>query len=463
MLISVTNFFRDRIAFDALERDVIPHIFEEVKETEQVRAWSVGCATGEEAYSIAMLFADQNSLLATPRPVQVFASDIDERAIAAARTGRYPGSIVTDVTPSRLRQYFDRQDEHLCVKREIREKVLFAIHNILRDPPFSQLHLISCRNLLIYLDRDIQTKVMEILHYALRPNGYLFLGTAESAEAVARYFTPVDKKNRIYRPVNARPERAFHVPLLVGRPEGVPAKATTNSTDQQRVSPQDLYRKLVEISGPPGVLLDRSHQIIYATKQAWRFLRHSGGEPSHDIMATLHPDLQLEFRAALFQATQNHVDVQTRFMSIRDGNAEIFVRINIHPARDRDAATGVMLLVFEERESSIDTSPSGLQNGDNVVALHLEQELKQTKEHLHSAIEQYETTLEDLKGSNEELQASNEELRSTAEELETSKEELQSINEELITVNTELKMKVDETAKSNDGTCQKFCVRGQNS
>lgn len=450
MLISVTNFFRDRIAFDALERDVIPHIFEEVKETEQVRAWSVGCATGEEAYSIAMLFADQNSLLATPRPVQVFASDIDERAIAAARTGRYPGSIVTDVTPSRLRQYFDRQDEHLCVKREIREKVLFAIHNILRDPPFSQLHLISCRNLLIYLDRDIQTKVMEILHYALRPNGYLFLGTAESAEAVARYFTPVDKKNRIYRPVNARPERAFHVPLLVGRPEGVPAKATTNSTDQQRVSPQDLYRKLVEISGPPGVLLDRSHQIIYATKQAWRFLRHSGGEPSHDIMATLHPDLQLEFRAALFQATQNHVDVQTRFMSIRDGNAEIFVRINIHPARDRDAATGVMLLVFEERESSIDTSPSGLQNGDNVVALHLEQELKQTKEHLHSAIEQYETTLEDLKGLNEELQASNEELRSTAEELETSKEELQSINEELITVNTELKMKVDETAKSND-------------
>ena len=450
MLISVTNFFRDRIAFEALERDVIPHIFQEVKETEQVRAWSVGCATGEEAYSIAMLFADQNKLLAEPRPVQVFASDIDERAIAAARTGRYPGSIVTDVSPSRLRQYFDRQDEHLCVKREIREKVLFAIHNILRDPPFSQLHLISCRNLLIYLDRDIQAKVMEILHYALRPNGYLFLGTAESAEAVARYFTPVDKKNRIYRPINARPERAYQVPLLVDRRKPVPTKATATGADQQRVSPQDLYRKLVEGSGPPGILIDQSHQIIYASKQACRFLRHSGGEPSHDIMATLYPELQLEFRAALFQATQNHVDVRTGFMPIGEGNDEIFVRINIHPARDRDAATGVMLLLFEERECLIDVSSTGSQNGNNVVALHLEQELKQTKEHLRSAIEQYETTLEDLKGSNEELQASNEELRSTAEELETSKEELQSINEELITVNTELKMKVDETAKSND-------------
>jgi two-component system CheB/CheR fusion protein len=450
MLISVTNFFRDRSAFEALERDVIPHIFQEAKETEQIRAWSVGCATGEEAYSIAMLFADQNNLLAKPRPVQVFASDIDERAIAAARTGRYPGSIVTDVTPTRLRQYFDRQDEHFCVKREIREKVLFAIHNILQDPPFSQLHLISCRNLLIYLDRDIQTKVLEILHYALRPNGYLFLGTAESAEAVARYFTPVDKKNRIYRAANVRSEKLFHVPPLIGRSEHVPVKATANSTEQQRASPQDLYCKLVEVSGPPGMLIDRNHQIIYATQQALRFLRYSGGEPSHDIMATLHPDLQLEFRAALFEATQNHVDMRTRFIPIHDGNAEIFVRINIHPARDNNAATGVTLLVFEEREGSIDTGPSSLQNGDNVVALHLEQELTQTKEQLRSVIEQYETTLEDLKGSNEELQASNEELRSTAEELETSKEELQSINEELITVNNELKMKVDETAKSND-------------
>ena len=450
MLISVTNFFRDRAAFEALERDVVPQIFQEAKENEQVRAWSVGCATGEEAYSIAMLLADQNDLLGKPRSIQVFASDIDERAIAAARTGRYPGSILTDVAPTRLRQYFDRQDEHFCVKREIREKVLFAIHNIMQDPPFSQLHLVSCRNLLIYLDRDVQAKVLEILHYALHPNGYLFLGTAESADAVARYFKPVDKKNRIYQAASVRSQALFHVPPMVGRFERFPVKAMPERVEQRRVLPQDLYRKLVEASGPPGILIDRNRQIVYATKEAWRFLRQSGGEPSHDIMATLHPDLQLEFRAALFQAEQNHMDVQTRFVAIHDAGAASAVRIKVHPARDHDAATGVTLLVFEEGDVSIDAAAANVQADDNLVAMHFEQELKQTKEQLRSVIEQYETTLEDLKGSNEELQASNEELRSTAEELETSKEELQSINEELITVNSELKIKVDETAKAND-------------
>lgn len=450
MLISVTNFFRDRAAFEALERDVIPSIFQETNETEQIRAWSVGCATGEEAYSIAMLLTDQNNMLAKPRSIQVFASDIDERAIAVARAGKYPGAIITDVTPARLREYFDRQDEHYCVKREIREKVLFAVHNILQDPPFSRLHLITCRNLLIYLDRDVQTRVLENLHYALHPNGYLFLGTAESAEAVAHYFTPVDKKNRIYRAANIRSDRLFHTPPLMSRPERLPVKASKDSAERRHVAPQDLYQKLVEISGPPGILIDQSHQIIYATKQAWRFLRQSGGEPSHDILATLHPDLLLEFRAALFQATQNHMDVQTRFLPVKDGDAESLVRISIHPAKDQLAATGVTLLVFEERDDAADANTASVQSGGNLVALHLGQELTQTKEQLRAIIDQYETTLEDLKGSNEELQASNEELRSTAEELETSKEELQSINEELITVNNELKMKVDETAKAND-------------
>jgi two-component system CheB/CheR fusion protein len=450
MLISVTNFFRDRTVFEALERDVIPRIFQEATDTEQIRAWSVGCATGEEAYSIAMLLTDQNDMMAKARPIQVFASDIDEQAVAVARTGIYPGAIITDVTPTRLRQYFDREDEHFCVKREIREKILFAIHNILQDPPFSRLHLISCRNLLIYLDRDVQTKVLEILHYALHPNGYLFLGTAESADAVARYFKPVDKKNRIYQAVSVRSETLFHAPPLISRSGRLPVKAARDRGEQRPVSPQDLYRKLVEISGPPGILIDQNHQIIYATKHAGRFLSHPGGEPSHDILVTLHPDLQLEFRAALFRATQNHMDVQTRFLPVREGDSDVFVRICILPARDQHAGTGATLLLFEERDSPMGASLADSQATENFVALHLEQELTQTKEQLRGAIDQYEATLEDLKGTNEELQASNEELRSTAEELETSKEELQSINEELTTVNSELKTKVDETAKAND-------------
>ncbi|SNS91995.1 two-component system, chemotaxis family, CheB/CheR fusion protein [Noviherbaspirillum humi] len=450
MLISVTNFFRDRTAFEALERDVVPRIFEEAKDTEQIRAWSVGCATGEEAYSIAMLLADQNGLMAKPRPIQVFASDIDEQAVATARTGLYPSSIITDVTPTRLREYFDRQDEHFRVKREIREKVLFAIHNILQDPPFSRLHLISCRNLLIYLDRDVQTKVLEVLHYALYPNGYLFLGTAESADAVTRYFTPVDKKSRIYRAASVRSETIFHAPSLISKSSRPLVKAPKDTVDRRHLSPQDLYRQLVEISGPPGILIDQNHQIIYATKQAGRYLYHPGGEPSRDILVTLHPDLQLELRAALFRAAQGHMDVQTRFLSLREGDTDTFVRIRIHPARDHHAGTGATLLLFEERDTPGDVEPAIMQSGDNSVAMHLEQELTQTKEQLRTAIEQYEATLEDLKGTNEELQASNEELRSTAEELETSKEELQSINEELTTVNNELKTKVDETAKAND-------------
>ncbi|TFV92324.1 PAS domain S-box protein [Oxalobacteraceae bacterium OM1] len=452
MLISVTNFFRDRSAFEAFERDIIPKIFEEAPEGEQIRAWSVGCATGEEAYSIAMLLSEQNGLIPIPRPIQVFGSDIDERAINIARRGVYPASIVTDVSPTRLRQYFDREEQHYGVKREIREKVLFAAHNILRDPPFSRLHLITCRNLLIYLDRDIQTRVMEILHYALHPNGYLFLGSAESADSVDRFFTPVDKKHRIYKALNLRASAVFHAPSLITTgAEHVPASKVRKGAPQPRhVAPRDVFLQLMEDRGPAGILIDQHHQIVYATKRAGRFLHYPGGEPSHDILTALHPDLQLELRAALFRAKQQHIEVQTRALPLREGEKTAFIRILIRPAQDRHAATGATLLLFEEiREAS---APPTVEQADEekVVALHLERELVQTKEQLRSAIEQYESTLEDLKGANEELQASNEELRSTAEELETSKEELQSINEELSTVNQELKMKVDETAKAND-------------
>jgi two-component system, chemotaxis family, CheB/CheR fusion protein len=451
MLISVTNFFRDRTAFEALEREVIPRIFEQAPETEQIRAWSVGSATGEEAYSIAMLLVDQNSQMPKARPIQVFASDIDERAVNIARAGVYPGSIITDVTPTRLRQYFDRDQEHYCVKREIREKVLFAIHNILRDPPFSRLHLISCRNLLIYLDRDVQTKVLEILHYALHPNGYLFLGTAETADSVARFFTPVDKKNRIYQAVSVRSVAFFHTPPVIARMEHLPvAKKAKDLGEQSLVTPQEMYRQLAESCGPPSILIDPNHQILYSTKHAGQFLRYPGGEPSRDVLAILHPDLQLELRAALFRATQSLVDVLTRYVPVQDGQSTRYIRIRIHPARDGQAGTGNTLLIFEEREEPAEADVVGAQENEHLLAVHLEQELMQTKEQLRAAIEQYESTFEDLKGSNEELQASNEELRSTAEELETSKEELQSINEELTTVNFELKMKVEETAKAND-------------
>ncbi|MDB5796951.1 MAG: signal transduction histidine kinase with CheB and CheR [Paucimonas sp.] len=450
MLISVTNFFRDRGAFEALERDVIPKVFDVVPETEQIRAWSVGCATGEEAYSLAMLLADQNALCARPRSIQVFASDIDERAVNIARRGLYPDSIITDVAPARLRQYFDKEEGHYCVKREIREKVLFATHNILRDPPFSRLHIIVCRNLLIYLNRDIQRQVFEILHYALQPNGYLFLGTAESVDMVPGLFSPVDKKHRIYQALNTR-SSAFHaLPPVLLTGDRPALKTARNAPEPRPASPQEMHRQFLEDYAPPSMLIDQHHNVIYATRKADRFLHHPGGEPSRDIFLTVHPDLQLDLRAALFQATRSHQDVKTRYLPMREADKTTSIRIVVRPAQNQFAGTGMTCVVFEEATAPGDVNSTPGQSIDDAVTLHLETELKQTKEQLRSVIEQYETAVEDLKAANEELQASNEELRSTAEELETSKEELQSINEELSTVNYELKAKVDETAKAND-------------
>ncbi|SNS91933.1 two-component system, chemotaxis family, CheB/CheR fusion protein [Noviherbaspirillum humi] len=451
MLISVTNFFRDRTAFEALERDVIPKIFQDALADEQIRAWSVGCATGEEAYSLAMLLADQNTLAGAPRSIQVFASDIDERAIETGRRGVYPNSIVTDVAPARLRQYFDKLDESYAVKREIRGKVLFAIHNVLRDPPFSRLHLITCRNLLIYLDRDVQKKVFELLHYALAPNGFLFLGTAESVDVLPDLFIPVDKKHRIYQASDTRSSgnRAL-IPTLPAMHHLSNLQPVEQQAARRRAVPQEIHRQFLEDYAPPSILIDENRAVVYTTKSAGRFLHYPGGEPSTDILTTIHPGLQLELRAALFQASQSHQEIATRYLPLQAGTETRFIRIVIRPPCGQHAGTGMFFLAFEE---SVDAPECGFIAGppmDNTVAIHLEKELMHTKEQLRSVIEQYETALEELKGANEELQASNEELRSTAEELETSKEELQSINEELITVNQELKMKVDETAKIND-------------
>jgi two-component system, chemotaxis family, CheB/CheR fusion protein len=451
MLISVTNFFRDRDAFDALERDVIPKIFENTPEGEQVRAWSLGCATGEEAYSLAMLLADQNALMSKSKSIQIFASDIDERAINIARHGLYPDSIIADVSPSRLRQYFDKEEQHYRVKRDIREQVLFALHNVLRDPPFSKLNLVSCRNLLIYLNRDIQKRVIEILHYALRPHGYLFLGSAESVDLASGLFVPIDKKHRIYQAANARSGSFHAMPSLLGPSERLhPVKASKNRSERRRTSPQEVHQRLLEDYAPPSILIDENNDVVYATRQAGRFLHYPGGETSNNILTTIHPDLQLELRAALFRATQSHQNVTTRYVAMAEGKKTSSVRIVICPAQDQHAATGMTLLVFEELSEPIEAQVAIVSPDNNSVALHLEEELKQTKEQLRSVIDQYEVALEDLKASNEELQAINEELRSTTEEMETSKEELQSTNEELITVNLEMKMKVDETAKAND-------------
>ncbi|KLI97370.1 chemotaxis protein CheB [Luteimonas sp. FCS-9] len=452
MLIGVTNFFRDREAFEALERDVIPGLFD--TQENGPRVWVPGCASGEEAYSIAILLADHADNLPSPRSFQVFASDIDEHAIAAGRAGVYPEAILTDVPPARLRQFFSKEQNRYRINKVIRDRVLFALHNVLRDPPFSRVDLISCRNLLIYLDRDIQVRLLEMFHFALRPGGMLFLGSSESADAASQYFEVVDKRNRIFRArAQARgPRQLAMLPSRVIEPS--PMREVPRHAQRKGFSFGDVHQRVLEYYAPPSLIVDPDSNILHMTPGAGRYLRFAGGEPSSNLLTVIDPTLRLELRTTLYQAlhTNDRAEAVVRFERAEPGDGPVRqLRISAQPFRDQEAGSDFVLVILDESETAQPRVPeAGRRAGEGDALLHLEQELQRTRDRLQATIEQSETSTEELKASNEELQAINEELRSATEELETSKEELQSVNEELITVNHELKSKVEETAKIND-------------
>ncbi|MFL6675932.1 MAG: CheR family methyltransferase, partial [Massilia sp.] len=285
MLIGVTNFFRDREAFDAIEREIVPELFQNCAPGDEVRAWVAACATGEEAYSLAMLLAEQASQMARPPAFQVFASDIDEHAIAAARNGLYPASIITDVAPSRLRQFFTKEETRYRIRKALRDRILFALHNLLRDPPFSRLDLISCRNLLIYLNRDVQARVLEMFHFALKPGGYLFLGSSESAESVADYFIPVDKKNRIYRARPASRSLSHHRAPLAAAPGSAPPERRSHPGGKRQFSFSGLHQRALAQVAPPSLVVDRDSNIVHMSEHAGQYLRMNSGEPSRNVLA----------------------------------------------------------------------------------------------------------------------------------------------------------------------------------
>ncbi|WP_431034763.1 CheR family methyltransferase [Pseudomonas yamanorum] len=455
MLIGVTNFFRDREAFEALERDILPQLVKpdsSSKSTNEVRVWSAGCSTGEEAYSLAMLVNDQIQVESSSSKLQVFATDIDERAISAGRLGSYPEAIITDVPPPRLRQYFIKENQHYRIRKELRERVLFAQHSLLSDPPFSKIDLIVCRNLLIYLDREVQREILEMFHFALRPGGFLFLGTSESADICTDLFAPVDKKNRIYRALSgaSAPRRTPTISRL-GSFRATQETQTLPPVRSKRKAFADIHLRAIAHSAPPSIVVDRQGDILHTTDHAVRFLRYVSGEVSHSLVTLIEPSLRLEARTALFQAIQSGKVVKSGLIEVSHGNENSSLRLEIRPYDDEESGEQVFLVMFIESE--IAASRSGDHPSDsteNHVLVNLEGELHRTKLQLQETIEHSEISEEELKAANEEMQAVNEELRSATEELETSKEELQSINEELMTVNHELKTKVDETDKVND-------------
>lgn len=470
LLISVTNFFRDREAFAALE-EVIPQLFEHKTTEDAVRVWTPACATGEETYTLAMLLLEHARTLDAAPALQVFGCDLDEEAIQVARTGAYPDTIAADVSEERLRRFFTKEHGGYRVRREVREIVLFAQHDLLKDAPFSRLDLVSCRNLLIYLNRDAQQRAMDIFHFALRPHGILFLGSSESVEDGSPLFDVLDKAHRIFRQrhvhrvglaVPAGPgtlvraleaqERAKGTPVLPARGFGASELAafTSQGGYETALSLSELHLRLVERFSPPSVLVNGDHEIVHLSEHAGRFLHLTGGEPSRNLPRIVHPALRADLHAALMQAADTGQTVEALHLAVTIAGEPCMLNLRVSPAGE--IAPNYLLVVFDVEPGPADQQhgpPLQLSVESRPLVRQLEQEIEALRVRARSSAEQYEASTEELKASNEELQAMNEELRSASEELETSREELQSINEELTTVNHELKIKVDELGHAN--------------
>jgi two-component system CheB/CheR fusion protein len=472
MLISVTNFFRDPECFSGLQQ-FIPDLFEGKGAGDVVRVWVIACATGEEAYSIAILLHEHARTLEAPPLLQVFATDLDAAAVQVAREAFYPAAIEADVSDERLRRYFLKEHNGYRLRRELRETVLFAVHNVLHDSPFSRLDLVTCRNLLIYLAREAQARVFETVHFALLPAGKFFIGSSESVDEASPLFAVVDKKARIYvqRPAArgrgpALPQasstlsRSLDVqyqsrsaPVLSGpafdSTHGANLGFRNDAVPRERREPRaDVHLQLLERLAPPSLLVNGDYDIVHLSPSAGRFLQLEGGEPSRNLLKAVQADLRMDLRAALYQAAQRSAEVQLPAVSLAVAGGTVLAKLRVVPAHQ--AGETLFLVLFDVQKDAGETSDAkAVRLEADPLARHLDAEIERLKVHLRETVEQYEASTEELKASNEELQAMNEEMRAATEELETSREELQSINEELTTVNHELKTKVDEISNSN--------------
>jgi two-component system, chemotaxis family, CheB/CheR fusion protein len=448
LLITVTSFFRDPEVFEKLKKAELPRLFSAKPQSEAIRVWSVGCATGEEAYSLAIALVEEAGQRDVPRQIQVFASDLHADSLDKAREGFYPGDIATDVGPERLARFFTKEDGGYRIRKEIRDLVVFAPHNILADPPFSRLDLISCRNLLIYLERDVQHEVIELFHYALNPEGVLLLGSAETMEAMD-LFRVLDKKLCVFRKRNVpvREPRLPVFPMTRHRGPGELRKAPVRQGEP--IAYGRLHQHMVEEYAPPSILIGPDNKIVHLSEHAGRYLVHPGGEPTMNVLKVVHEDLRVELQACLQSFREIKRPFDSRPIPVRFNSHTrpviMHVRAALEPERE-----GFILVIFEEREPEVTEGPAEPLSGEREYAQRvkkLEEEVAFANQRLKSIIEQYEESQEEMKASAEEMQSANEELRSTLEELETSKEELQSINEELQTANQQNRHKVEELAQ----------------
>ena len=458
LLIGVTNFFRDADAYQVLQEKVIPQLFERKSPDEAIRVWICGCSTGEEAYSIAILLQEHMDNLKRAARVQVFATDIDREAIEHARAGVYPASIAADVKHERLARYFVFDQEHgtYRVQKAIRDLLVFSEQDVIRDPPFSRLDLVSCRNLLIYLKADLQRRLMHLFHYALRSNGVLFLGTSETVGDLGNHFTPIDRKWKLYQ---RQPEDQGLPRMTLGE------FMTSIATPDRQVRPQtpepgdrrnDLRsiteQALVAHYAQVGVLIDSRGQVLHILGRTGRFLEPATGDAAMNIVSMAREGLARPMSTALHKVVTSKEPFHQRGVRVRANGGYINVNLTVRPTALPGAPTDIYLVVLEEvTEPPLAPDSTSHDSGDGGSRIaFLEQELRSKEEYLQTTLEEMETTNEELKSTNEEMQSVNEELQSTNEELETSKEELQSVNEELSTVNAELQDKVADLSRANN-------------
>ena len=448
LLINVTSFFRDPEVFETLSKRIIPGLFEDKSAADSIRVWSVGCATGEEAYSLAMLLVEEAGRRESRPRIQVFASDLHKHSLDKGREGFYPGDIKTDVTAERLKRFFQAENGGYRIRKELRELVIFAPHNLLSDPPFSRLDFVSCRNLLIYLEREIQREVIALFHYALCDNGTLLLGSAEVADA-PELFRAQDKKLCLYRKRNvpSLEPRLPVFPFAHGR-SGIGNK--TDRPGRPRMYGA-LHERMLEQYAPPSILVNVEDKVVHLSEHAGRYLLPGGGELTASVLKLLREELRVELHALLKAVRKTRLPQDSNPVPVRfNGHARPVV-MHIRPPMQLEDE-GLVLVMFEEREplpdkQVLEWAPApGPKSGLKRIQ-DLEVELNASGQRLQAAIEEFETSQEEMKASNEEMQSTNEELRSTMEELETSKEELQSINEELQTVNQENRHKVEELSQ----------------
>jgi two-component system CheB/CheR fusion protein len=460
LLISVTGFFRDPEAWLVLKDDVIAPLVSAKEHDAPLRVWSVGCATGEEPYSLGMLLLEQLTALQKNCPVQIFATDIDEDALEFARRAIYPENISADISPERLARFFTRvSDSSYQVSKQLRETVTFARQNLIADAPFSKLDLVVCRNLLIYLEPEVQKRVIALLHFAVTEGGVLFLGSSETIGRRIDLFQPISAKRRIYRRIGLTQMNNLQFPAMEPEPRQAWAQPAKVPQPTQRLA-ELAHNSLLRRYALAYVVINRNYEVLHFAGPTEDYLAQPGGPPTHDLLSLARPGLESKLRVVIQRAIRQNMVQSVKGVMMRHATIIRRVNVDVEPLNQSKQAEGLLLISFQGQpnvagESSPEAKAS-TQTADSDMVRQLEQELESTREDLQSAIEELESSSEELKASNEETMSTNEELQSTNEELETSKEELQSLNEELTTVNSQLHEKVQELETANNDMANLF-------